>query len=540
MHRCLQVAEVSLEIVSQVGEADEKTLAILARSCRAFSEPALDVLWRHGTPVTIVHLLRCLPAEALVWHGNDLRLAGPLLRADMERLQRYANRIRHYVHGPWSMSPRYRSSVSLIAMFLPREVLCSRLQSLTWYSDDDGTGGAAFRLFLSPRLNNLFLFAPSHVSTTLFPLIQRHNLPLATVRINGENDETASCTALAEFVRSLDRVKNLSIPTLDGDLLVYLSTHERVTSITTWSLLPDFSVATLDKHNAFAHLTSFQATQADIVALLRLVQALSIAELSSVCFSATDSATTAQVATFLQEVSRHWNTTLTSFSFSEYGESAWVLHRDSFLCLGLFPLLTKLELTLPSISAAQFGDDTLEILTFKCRWLQHFALNQYAAETNFTLGCLTSFARNCPVLAFLEITVDGTAVPDLPAEFGSELDGRRAHWQWFLLEFAFGCSKITDPFAVAAFLTGLFPRLTGVFKTWEDGGDEEYDIGDQEKQWREVRALIPRLKKIREQERGWTRAEAQEIERQLLDEERMDVYELEEGVRGIWVKGKEQ
>lgn len=80
MHPCLTVQEILANIFasysySYTGEAftgikkyslhaqDRRLLAHLARTCKAFSEPALDVLWH--TQTSIVPLVRCLPSNAL-------------------------------------------------------------------------------------------------------------------------------------------------------------------------------------------------------------------------------------------------------------------------------------------------------------------------------------------------------------------------------------------------------------------------------------------------------------------------------------------
>lgn len=47
MHRCLLVAEIVRLIVEEVHQDYDgfETLAILARTCRVFHDPALNMLW---------------------------------------------------------------------------------------------------------------------------------------------------------------------------------------------------------------------------------------------------------------------------------------------------------------------------------------------------------------------------------------------------------------------------------------------------------------------------------------------------------------
>ena len=68
MHPALEIPEILLDIFHHccppdLSEVDRKEaipdLAALARSCRTFKEPALDVLW--GVLIDLSPLVRCLP-----------------------------------------------------------------------------------------------------------------------------------------------------------------------------------------------------------------------------------------------------------------------------------------------------------------------------------------------------------------------------------------------------------------------------------------------------------------------------------------------
>lgn len=69
MHRGLQILELIELICAQVGtdgvhplsKDESRDLSVLARTSKAFLNPALNVLWRHQD--TIVNLLKCMPAD---------------------------------------------------------------------------------------------------------------------------------------------------------------------------------------------------------------------------------------------------------------------------------------------------------------------------------------------------------------------------------------------------------------------------------------------------------------------------------------------
>ena len=74
MHHALEIQEILSNIFvycspSLLGKKVTADLAALARTCRAFKEPALDVLWREL--VDLSQLARCLPEVS--HKGNKVR-----------------------------------------------------------------------------------------------------------------------------------------------------------------------------------------------------------------------------------------------------------------------------------------------------------------------------------------------------------------------------------------------------------------------------------------------------------------------------------
>jgi hypothetical protein len=70
MHHCLFITEILYLICEEIWlgvEQRHKTLATMARCCRAFEAPALDVLWR--VQDSLKPLLACLPAD--IWQERD-------------------------------------------------------------------------------------------------------------------------------------------------------------------------------------------------------------------------------------------------------------------------------------------------------------------------------------------------------------------------------------------------------------------------------------------------------------------------------------
>lgn len=75
--RIFHIDEILLTIISH---CDKPTLARLARTSKAVSDPALDVLWENLESFS--YLLRIFPKELVSWHASETTAAKPV------RLQR--------------------------------------------------------------------------------------------------------------------------------------------------------------------------------------------------------------------------------------------------------------------------------------------------------------------------------------------------------------------------------------------------------------------------------------------------------------------
>jgi hypothetical protein len=74
MHSVLRIAELQHSISAG---CDRKSLASLARTCKAFHETALDVLWRDDIEIAV--LLRVMPPD--LWVADDYRVVVCALKA---------------------------------------------------------------------------------------------------------------------------------------------------------------------------------------------------------------------------------------------------------------------------------------------------------------------------------------------------------------------------------------------------------------------------------------------------------------------------
>ncbi|KAJ7727514.1 hypothetical protein DFH07DRAFT_782424 [Mycena maculata] len=145
MHRALRIPEV-VEIIChylspvhgmRLSKDQSHDLARLARSCKAFSEPALDILWSFQD--TITRVLDCMPSG--VWKTNDKALCRPILPIDWERPLFYICRVRRISCTDNSLASRWDllAILEILRYSLPTQHLFPNLTDLYWMSDSLNT-----------------------------------------------------------------------------------------------------------------------------------------------------------------------------------------------------------------------------------------------------------------------------------------------------------------------------------------------------------------------------------------------------------------
>ena len=185
MHNALLISEVLGCIVDYLAEdtvrnppdkfpakdarkTGRRALAVLSRTCRALSEPALDALWRRLH--SLEPLLLCLPTKAsyddatvdgaLVWHfsSEDAQYLQyhpnqpPFSDEEWNIVLRYAPRVQEL-----SLEYEHLSMKILQSLWFRTTLLLPNLRKLRWMYEDY-TAIASIRLLLSPSLVHLHVW----------------------------------------------------------------------------------------------------------------------------------------------------------------------------------------------------------------------------------------------------------------------------------------------------------------------------------------------------------------------------------------------
>ncbi|KAG1757130.1 hypothetical protein EDB19DRAFT_1900678 [Suillus lakei] len=133
MHICLLPAEILLHIFAIYKNHNivyRATLAALARICRTFKEPALDILWEDVDGFK--PLISCLLEGVITKERRKLTMQRPLFDEEWRLTDRYTRRIRSFspvypeldMIGDWFLQ-------ALISTLLPTPLLPD-LRRLNW------------------------------------------------------------------------------------------------------------------------------------------------------------------------------------------------------------------------------------------------------------------------------------------------------------------------------------------------------------------------------------------------------------------------
>ncbi|KAJ7064558.1 hypothetical protein C8F01DRAFT_1127241 [Mycena amicta] len=504
MHRCLQIPEIMLHVVSELDS--QHTRAQLAQTCRLFSSSALDALWYQPGEDTILYLLRCLPEDMLLIKTVSgqvvLELKRPGIFSDWERFQSYSTRVRVYDHSHlW-----YSNALASLALWMHGDLLFPRLERLSWHISGR-EGDSVIHLCLAPKLRSVMFSGIQSASfLSQLPGIVQRRLPLRrfTLSSYGAALTPFDVRALSLFIQTLSRITFLSVPSLDSEAFEFLRTHPSLTTLKIGSFPSDPSFGMPRESPmasaSFQNLRSFTSLQADIPTMLRLLPLLSGPLLEELTVRPPASGTTTQMTAFYGAVSTHCQPScLLSFQNDclQYNDGeSYQIELDAFRGLCRFTKLTSILVS--AVGGFQFGDGSVEELARACPALTELRLRQFIEDSPFTLSILARLAAHCKDLSAVEITVDTAVIPSIyPTPDTGE---RLTHHA--LREFSAGYSALEDALPVAHFLSSMFPSLSTV-RT----GRDEYEVDEEdaiiEQRWEEVQTLIPRLGAIRKEERAW-------------------------------------
>ncbi|EMD35041.1 hypothetical protein CERSUDRAFT_116547 [Gelatoporia subvermispora B] len=495
MHRCLQISEI-LYLVLRVLQGDPEdhyialhpsTLAALARTCRAFREPALNILWERQN--NIVGIIQCLPSGCWEYRhvregrkGEMLSFMRSLVPRDWIRFIYYARKIKYLeLSGKGSdHRDRFPSDAALLDLSTYRVsgALFPCLRKLSLFEVKSGYWNI-MNIFVSPVLKILNVYdsgfgkRPSERDvTSLLSDIVRISSDLSTLKLElqGPDNRPNSIPFILEDLRALRDV-NLDLPDdrlAAGASFAWLRSLPNLTCLTLRDdgLPVDLNLASKTiSSSKFTSLKNLSIEICNLSPTYAMLQVFSGVPLKTLNIRVADCEERpilgSDVQELLETVARCCpHTSLRSFSIDldVLAESYEQIRLRSSHIQSLLVFKNVTEVTLETGFCLEIGDDQFKDIIMA--WPQLSRLSIHVPRTwsrefrpMLTQASLEMLAVHCPLLRHLVINFDATQMSQPTQGYGM---GR-------LLEFLnVEWSPIERPEDAAAFLSAVFPQLTSI------------------------------------------------------------------------------
>ncbi|KAF8554790.1 hypothetical protein OG21DRAFT_1508570 [Imleria badia] len=487
MHAALQITKIS-EVVCEF--LDRPTLARLARTCRAFEEPALDALWKViDDPEPFGSLLPdsmwTLEQEPA---GSDSRykLLQPLSPQQWHLIQKYTSRITVLLSCPTDMPYALPSNSRPQAIaahwppsFEPLPTLFPKLKAIeSAYPRSDNV--ALFHLFNGPSLNQLGICSLEGdlSSQTLIDFVSAMGILYPNMKtfsynamISQKNPDTM-IRALSKSIRSWKHLERVDLDTLDLDTAAYehLMRLDSLTSLTltlVYDCLPRLRQAVLPR-KPFPMLTDLALVDRDyhILRMVEWLNCLHLCPSSLFCQTGGYDTDAQQISDLCHAISAqlcHKSLETIILASCDVPPSVQV---DSIRPLFSFTRLRCVKLT--GLCRTFLSDDDLLELATSWPLLQTMSLNYYTTVQTHavimpTLKGVFHLLQHCQHLRQLTIAIDarGTEWVDAACPW----DGVRNHPMDYL---CLGNSFLNDSKRIASILSVMLPSLKEVDTAWGD------------------------------------------------------------------------
>ncbi|KAF8349637.1 hypothetical protein F5887DRAFT_947344 [Amanita rubescens] len=503
--RVLQCLELCRLICEQIGRKDKFTLFQLCLSCKAMMQPALDLLWYQLD--SLVPLMRCLPwdlyEEDVMWR-EDLQRDVVLIVIHIlthSDIVGATENDKVYQFDSWIFQ-------SLACAQQGTSKLLPRLQQLTWSVQNDDVY-PFIQLFLSRSIRHLKVFmivtrenTSLRMRFSLLTSLVSHCPSIQSMVLDAENGAQynpviswgklfsgRASSACAPFIawtglESLS-LKNITLGPLTNAIA-------RLPALTTLKLYFCRIVDTQFPNNApnFPVLKHLAMVRCEMDSCLQVLKCMSSTPLRSINLFITGTPQEPQwagVVNGLQNGILH--DTLTDFVISSVAGRRLVtlsfqtisplLHFRHIRSFGVYGYCTL-----------DIDDDDVACIVKAWSKLRKFTMiPKKPVPTRLTSHALISFAKHCPGLEELSLTINADALDNYEEQLGNGTCNRA------LRELGVNDSPIENPGRIAAFISDMFPEVTKITVSELNEDPEE-----KKRKWKEVERLIPVFAAVRKQE----------------------------------------
>ncbi|KII86234.1 hypothetical protein PLICRDRAFT_55960 [Plicaturopsis crispa FD-325 SS-3] len=520
MHRCLRDLDILHIVFSKLRAHD---LPSVARTCKAFSSPALDHIWRDQDGFK--NILQCMSAD--LWKETkcpngvvELSLQRPITLQDWSRLDFYADRI-NSVSLPF-LDEDYTGvdSASFIAFILgaPRLPLLRRVHTLHCNLDMPHNVCPLLRLLLGPNIIDL---TAQNAACLDLPIIHpsfHSNIFSSCRRVRKADLSVNIDSFVGDLCSSWPELEHLNVGSLTGQSLQCISTLPALREIKfAWNaekmVLPPTSTGA-----PFPALRGLDATVSGEQSAPELYNhVISLAQwphLDTLQLSSWQGPEHVAIAgwhTLFHSLNTHCSTfSLTSisiaceFRLSDHAHQPIDLFDITTLRM-LFPFRRLVFLHLSTTGGFALDDAGLEEMARAWPSLQTLWLGQgsvgWLVTSQVTVFGLATLLRYCPELQNLRIVLDASKLTTGVCSIDKQFPANNK-----IKKLSLANSPIENPAAVAAILSDILPNLTSIV-AWTDcirpnDIDPPPNVRNRyRKRWQEVENLVKYFVKVREDER---------------------------------------
>ncbi|KAJ7049631.1 hypothetical protein C8F01DRAFT_1378275 [Mycena amicta] len=523
MHHGLRIAEILDNILSNFlteyanDYSNTSALACLARTCRIFTDPALDALWMKQT--TLNNILKCLPSECWeetavkdAWRRKNIRLLRPLEAADWRIASKYRTRVRSLELDFEDASFPSSELFEALSSAFPAEGIFPNLRGLDWqYLVVQTPYPPVFqhiRLFISPRLTKFHLNYRTNEELSLalalpLPLQTLQDLRIVTYEVYTSHPD------LTAFTLKLSAIRDLCLPSLSNETFSHLSTLPKLSDLEISDTREEVGILLRPlSSDSFAALSSLCLSRSTVNLALQWLEAVPIWRLTYFYVDFIELAPKSRISAFYQSIASRVSPCQVRrlhIGKSEDEEDMldpplhelqeYAVVGDSLTCLFRFSNLTSVILQSP----AGFIIDDAQIWNLARSWtaLEYLDIStgshrQVCPTT--TIDALRAFGMHCNKLRSLRMSVDATNVPAFEADREPRIIQTNLH----LLDVRE--SPINDSDRVGSFLSDMFGALSGINTSQEWRWEERFGYAmqrveeEQEKKhherWKEAEKLV--------------------------------------------------
>ncbi|KIJ61285.1 hypothetical protein HYDPIDRAFT_137858 [Hydnomerulius pinastri MD-312] len=466
MHDVLCITEL-LDVICQF--ATRSTLAKLARTCRAFEEPALDALWKDLE--TLAPLSNCLPPA--LWGELDgvTILRRPLSSDHWRLLRKYSSRIctvqKNIFFGRY-----FRQLLAVASHSTPPAPLFPKLKAVLLNRITDETI-PLFRWMIGPSITKLELSlsiikaTPATLSfmSSLGMLCPNMRSVLLEVDHLEKSQAEVMAASMSQAICQWYHLQNASFSSLDAFAYEHLS---QLKSLTTLKLFLSRDAPTQLGEaelcpTPFPSLTNLTIGAVSIEVMSAWLSCLHLAPTNLTCNIHDVPFTPTTLYELCSTIQKHCCPhSLRSIDLddlrSRYGETVVLL--DDIQPLLEFRHLRSV--TLHELCTIALDDHALEELATAWPQLEVLHLNRYAklepAASIPTFRGLFHLVRLCPNLRELSIVIDLTKTEWIDIRRPSDEGVCNSALSTLIL----GNSPLDDPKRVAFILGAVFPCLAGI------------------------------------------------------------------------------